>query len=86
MGFKERQELRITLLKELYELYFSNNSLNAKVIDIDKLKKEDNEKALAYEYLRAKNLISDVSVGGNNAKYIISVYGIDVVESLELKK
>ncbi len=86
MDIKTRQETRISLLKECYDLYFDANSNSFKRIDTQKLRNEDYEKFLAYDYLLAKNLIKDVRSGGNTPEYQISIYGIDVIESLELKK
>lgn len=83
MKIKERRELRINLLRELYNIYFDTvNNSNSKTIS-DNLAQEDKEKYLAYDYLINKNLIKDTKMGGITPKYSITVDGIDLIESME---
>lgn len=81
MTIDERKELRLKILQELYDYYFSNNG-SGKTFDRNSLKGED---FLAYKYLLDKNLIKDVKLGGNDPVYQITPYGIDLIESLSKK-
>lgn len=81
MTGKERQELRVSLLQELYDVYFSNNG-NGKQYTNEELAK-DPERKLAYEYLVGRSQVHKVFPGGRNTVFTILPNGIDFIESLE---
>jgi hypothetical protein len=75
----ERKTLRENILRELYDYYFENKA-NAKTLTLDEYR-NDEERYLACEYLKAKGLIDVTNPGGRNHALQITVYGIDVVEN-----
>lgn len=75
---EERNELRLSVLKELYDFHFANNGRSALFkIESD----EDKEKLLALEYLDGKGLANHKIMykGAYDAK--ITSYGIDLIET-----
>ncbi len=73
-----RKELRKELLIELYEIYFSTNN-HTKTHSLTAIRNSENH--LAYEYLKAKGLITMNLVGRDNLETSITVSGIDTVEN-----
>ena len=81
MTIDEKRELRLTLLKELYD--YNEETGGYKVIDLnDPMTKEDKNRFLAYEYLEDKGLIQFKPY--HESAYIakINSYGIDHVEEV----
>lgn len=78
-----RKALRMKLLQELYDYHFANNGSGNRM-DRHIVEKEP-EFNLAYQYLEERNLISIKSYGGSFFDYKITSYGIDLVESREVK-
>lgn len=77
MTIEERKELRLKILRELYDHYFSNNG-TGKSFNQGQLNGEDQ---FAYNYLMDKGLIKDSRNGGNNPVYKITTHGMDAIES-----
>lgn len=73
MTFTEKKELRVNLLKKLYQYYFDSNG------SWYSIKYNENEINLAYKYLEDKGLIiySDTYQQGS---IMITTAGIDFIE------
>ncbi|MEK3821467.1 hypothetical protein MKY20_20545 [Cytobacillus sp. FSL W8-0315] len=74
---RERKELRIQLLFNLYEYYYQNNGVSKKLTRENL--QENKEVDLAYQYLENKNLIH-VDRQGSQLFIKPTVSGIDFVE------
>ena len=82
MTINEKQELRMNLLKELYE-YNEKTGGNEKQIPRSvPMKEEDKDMILAYEYLEGKGLISFKLFHKTAYVAKITSYGIDHVEEM----
>ena len=82
MTINEKQELRMNLLKELYE-YNEKTGGNEKQIPRNvPMKDEDKDVILAYEYLEGKGLISFKLLHKSAFVAKISAHGIDYVEEM----
>lgn len=79
MTIDEKRELRLTLLKELYD-YNEETGGYKEIIINDPMMEEDKNRFLAYEYLEDKGLIHFKPY--HESAYIakINSYGIDHVE------
>lgn len=77
-SWRERAQIRMAILKELYDYNFENGG-KAKNISKEIL---DNEKRAAFIYLADKNLVELIRFEDRNfPEARITAYGIDEVES-----
>jgi hypothetical protein len=79
MTSKERQELRLSILQDLYTWHFENKGVEAQL----SLEGVPDENLLAYEYLKEKHLIEMSRMGRSYLVVKITAYGIDHIESMD---
>jgi hypothetical protein len=84
MEIKERKQLRLAKLKELYDFNINHAGRDAQISYQDlRDNKEDKEEHLAYEYLTEKGLINYKIMARNMYSAKITAYGIDYIENEE---
>lgn len=79
---KEKQELRMSLLKELYDHNEKTGGAEKQVPRNVPMSDEDKEIFLAYEYLDGKRLITFKNFHKSAYKAKITSHGIDYVEEV----
>jgi hypothetical protein len=80
LKYEERVNLRVSLLKEFYNDYFTSGGHESKII----LERKETEKRLALHYLTDKNLINCRLIKQDPVIEVIikiTAKGIDVVEN-----
>ena len=82
MTIKEKQELRMSLLKDLYDHNEATGGSEKQVPRNVPMDDDDKEIVLAYEYLDGKGLISFKNFHKTAFKAKITSYGIDYVEEM----
>lgn len=76
---EERNELRMKLLKDLYDYNFEKGGREAQINIEDT--PEGREKVVALQYLNDKNLINSKLFHKSAYQAKITAYGIDVIET-----
>lgn len=82
MTIDEKKELRMNLLKELYDYNEKTGGHEKQVPRNVPMKDEDKDMILAYEYLEGKGWISFKPFHKSAYVAKISAYGIDYVEEM----
>lgn len=80
MSIVERKELRLKLLRDLYDWHFGNEGEH-KTVRADDIMVDREETILAYWYLSQKALITFRCTGGPCYEAAITAHGIDTIEA-----
>lgn len=83
---RERKKLRLDILAELYQLWFSGGEISMSGTKRDIYQERSTERHLAFHYLVSMGLIDITPMGGKGMDEILSisitVKGIEYLESM----